>query len=188
MAFVLVAGFILAVGVTVRFRVLARHCAPILPLALFLLATGVAALLKRGGWGRLTVTAFVGLSLISCFMLRFSERHAKDEYRGAAALGRQALAQGQTVWWNADREGALIYRLPVANPPGTPNTALFLMSPSTGFERDLPKPDLVLTSKPDVYDNQGALRDYLLRTGFQPVTNLPAFTAWRLMARSSRAD
>jgi len=53
------------------------------------------------------------------------------------------------------------------------------MSPSKAFELNLPKPDLVLASKPDVYDQNGVVQEYLSRGGYHPVANLTAFTAWR---------
>jgi hypothetical protein len=184
LAFALVLGFILAVGVAVRFRVLGRHCAPLLPLVLFVLGSGIAALLKRRDWaGRLVVAAFVGLSLVSCLSLRFSERHAKDDYRGAAAMGREALARGETVWWNAQKEGAILYHLPLTEQPAEPGMAACLINPEKGFERGLPKPDLVLTSKADLFDSNGALADYLAQAGFRRTTTLTAFTVWRVAGK-----
>jgi hypothetical protein len=180
LAFALVFGFILAIGVAVRFRVLGRHCAPLLPLVLFVLGAGIAVLLKRRDWtGRLLVAVFVSLSMVSCLSLRFSERHAKDDYRGAATIGREALAQGETVWWNAEKDGAIVYQLPVTEQPAEPGRAILLMNPKKGFEHGLPKPDLVLTSKADLYDGNGALVEYLNRAGFRPTITLAAFTAWR---------
>jgi hypothetical protein len=179
-AFLLVAGFILAVGVAVRFRVLGRHAAPVLPICLWILGSGLALLIeRRRPWALLAVGLFVGLSLVSCLMLRFDSRHAKDDYRGAAALAREALARGQTVWWSADMEGARVYRVPITIAPGASNAALHVANPSKGFAGDLPRPDLVLTSKPDIYDNQGALGAYLGERGFHCVSNLTAFGVWR---------
>lgn len=180
LAFAVVLGFILAVAVVVRWRVLGRHCTPLLPLVLFVLGSGIAALLKRRDWvGRLTVAAFLGLSLVSCLSLRFCERHAKDDYRGAAAMARAALAQGKIVWWNADFLAPSIYHLPLGEKPEDTGKAICVVNPGKGFDRDLPKPDLVLTSKPDLYDRNGALADYLNRAGFRPTPSVPAFTAWQ---------
>jgi hypothetical protein len=180
LAFAVVLGFILAVGATVRFRVLGRHCTPLLPLVLFVLGSGVAALLGRRSWtGRLAVAAFLGLNLISCLSLRFCERHAKDDYRAAAAMGRAALAHGETVWWNADLHAASVYHLPLGEKPKDTGKAIYVADPGKGFDHDLPKPDLVLTSKPDLYDGNGALADYLNSAGFRPTASFAAFTAWQ---------
>ncbi len=178
-AFLLVGAFILTTGVVMHFRVLGRHCAAALPLALFLPAMGVASLLERGrGAVRLVVVAFMGLSLASCGMLRLSERHAKDDYRGAAALAREALARGEVVWWDAAIDGALIYHLPLAKLPGSTKGVFCLMNPGQGFARDLPTPQLVVVSKPDVFDLHGAIADYLSQAGFRQTGALTAFTVW----------
>ncbi len=180
LTFALVLGFLLAVGMAVRFRVLGRHCTPLLPLVLFVLGSGVAALWqRRDRVGRLVVAAFVGLCLISCLSLRFSERHAKEDYRDAAAMGRETLARGETVWWNAYKYGATVYHLPLTEKPVKPGMAVYIERQGKGFERDLPKPDLVLTSKVDLFDSNGVLADYLAQAGFHPVASFPAFTAWR---------
>lgn len=183
-AFAAVAGFILTVGMVTQFRVLGRHFLPALPLVLFVLGSGVAALLnRRSRVGQVSVTAFLGLSLLSSLNLRFSERHAKDDYRGAATLGREALAHRESVWWDACREGAEVYHLPVAKAPGTPNAALLVVNQSEKFLQSLPRPDLVLVSKPDIYDCTGVVTNYLVRTGFQRTMTLTAFTVWQAPSR-----
>jgi hypothetical protein len=178
-----VAGYILTIGFAVHFRVLGRHFMPLLPVVLTLLGAGLAACLEREKKGKLVVAAFLGFSLVSCLSLRLSARHAKDDYRSAAALGREALARGETVWWNADKQGALIYHLQLAPPPGSPKTAVFLVNPGAGFSRNLPVPMLVLTSKPDVYDMSGTLTEYLVSAGFHPTSTLAAFTIWRASSK-----
>jgi hypothetical protein len=146
-----------------------------------MLGTGVTALLNRRGWmGRVAIMAFLGLSLLSSLNLRLSERHARDDYRGAAALGREALARGESVWWSANSQGAEVYHLPVTQEPGTINMARMVVDPSEGFLQSLPQPDLVLVSKPDLYDHSGALENYLVRAGFRRTATLAAFTAWRV--------
>ncbi len=179
LAVMLVGGFILLVGVVVHFRVLGRHCTPVLPLMMFVLGAGATKLWDgKRLVGRLAVAGFVVLSLSSCLMVRFGERHAKDDYRGAARWARAALERGETVWWNADREGAAIYNLP-ATTNLQPNTALWVANPLDGFETNLPAPSLVLASKPDIYDGTGALAGFLKRNDYQAATNFVAFTAWR---------
>jgi hypothetical protein len=40
-------------------------------------------------------------------------------------------------------------------------------------------PDVVIVSKPDVYDAAGAVSNFLHEQNFQKVTNLNAFTIWQ---------
>jgi hypothetical protein len=178
--FISALAFILAVGMVVQFRVLGRHCTPLLPLILFVQGAGLASWLKQDNrlW-RWAVVLFLGMSLASDASVRFSERHAKDDYRDAAALGREALARGESVWWSADKEGAWVYHLPLAKQPTKENTALILINPETLSLRTLPKPDLVLLSKPDSYDGQGVIQPYLKQNNYRLVQKLPAFTIWR---------
>jgi hypothetical protein len=179
-AFLLVLGFILAVGVVTPFRVLGRHCTPLLVPILFVLGTGLATVLSRGGWpARMIVPLFIGLSLFSDATVRWSERHAKDNYRGAAALGREALARGESVWWNADPQCALVYGVPVLTAATSPQAAVFIIDPAKGFARTLPRPDLVVASKPDLYDIHGGLAEYLTQAGYHQTAAFTAFTVWR---------
>lgn len=179
--------FLILVGVTSRFRVLGRHCMPLLPVMVFPLGVGLAlAWEKRGLVGRLTVTGFLCLSLISCLVLRFSERHAKDDYRGAAALAQAALRKGEKVWWNACDQAAWIYQLPLATGKAAPGEAVLIELPQKGFEAKLDLPDVVFTSKTDVYDYNGHLATFLQHSGFHEVSRLAAFSVWRRAGDSNQ--
>ena len=94
-------------------------------------------------------------------------------------MGREALARGETVWWCASMEGAVIYHLPLTEQPVKPGMAVNVLNQEKGFEHDLARPDLVLASKGDLNDVNGALADYLNRAGFRPTASLAAFTVWR---------
>jgi hypothetical protein len=175
-----VLAFLIVVGVTSRFRLLGRHCIPLLPVLLFPLGLGLAAAWERRGFvGKAAVAGFLALSLLGCLSLRFDPRHAKDDYRGAVAIAREALKRGEKVWWNAEGLAAVVYGLPVARKPARPDQVLLVEPYSKGFESNLETPDLVLTSKPDVYDIQGHMAEYLARAGFVQVESLPAFSIWR---------
>jgi hypothetical protein len=179
-AFMLVLGLILAVGVLVQFRVLGRHCTPMFPLILFVQGIGLASWLKQKKWlGRCVIVLFLGMSLISDASVRFGSRHAKDDYRDAAGQGRAALARGESVWWSADLEGAWVYHLPVAKPPADAKEAVLLVNPENGSLQTLPKPDWVLVSKPDLYDGHGAIQQYLMQNNYRIVQKFPAFNIWR---------
>ena len=170
---------ILGAGWLVHFRVLGRHLAPLVPAVLLLLISGAAALWSRGSWwGRVAVAAFCLLSLLSCLSLRLAARHEKDNYRAAAAIAKAGLHNGQPVWWNAAEEGALYYGVPVATRGASQGEALFVANPTRGWLRQLPSPALIVASKPDVYDGQGALAEYIRERGYREAGRLQAFIIW----------
>lgn len=173
------AGFILATGALVHFRVLGRHMMCLAPLVFLLLAIGAAATWRRRRWGKIAVTVFFALYVTSSLTLRFANRHQKDDYRGAAAIAKQALASGKSVWWNAEQNGAVYYQVPFS----TGNVmergkAYYLMNPSEDQLTAATAPDLVITSRPDVYDGAGALAKYLSQGHYRTASNLTAFTIW----------
>lgn len=171
------AGFLFIVGYATHFRVLARHFTPLAAAILFLLGLGLTSgWLHLGLKGRTLAGIFVGLSLVSCWSLRFASRHQKDDYRAAAALANVEMAGGKSVCWNADRAGAHYYRVPISKEP-LPGKAWVLMNPSEdAFSLTLP--DVVIASKPDVYDARYTLRKYLETKNYLRRTNFPAFTVW----------
>jgi hypothetical protein len=173
--------FILATGYVTHFRALGRHCAPLLAIVLWGIAAGLRALwerrfiLRRG-----LAVGFVVASLSSCVSLRLGLRHAKDGYREAAAVARGALAKGEVVWWNADTVAARFYGVPLREPAGAAvsSGALVIQNCTReALERAL-VPQLIVSSKADLYDVTGALAGYVARGGFQTKGSLPAFTLW----------
>ena len=172
-------AFILAVGCVAHFRALGRHFAPIVPVLLLLSASGLAWLWsRRGAWARVVALAFCGLSLLSCLSLRFSPRHEKDNYRAAAATARQALSKGQLVWWNAASVGAQYDNVPLTSDPGRGGAALLVLNPAPGTLSHLPLPRVIVASKPDLYDGQSALAEFLSEKHFQPAGKFNAFVVW----------
>jgi hypothetical protein len=173
-------AFLVVYGWAVHFRVLGRHCAPFIAVLLLLLTLGCSALwAQRSAWGRGLVVLFCALSLVSCLSLRFLARHEKDNYRAAAALAKAALSKGQLVWWNAAPEGAIYYNLPIHTHPGSTNEAALVWNPTRETLLGLPPPQVIIASKPDVYDDQRAVAEYVREHGFQPVGSLAAFVIWR---------
>ncbi|HEU5070285.1 MAG TPA: hypothetical protein VFV96_07720 [Verrucomicrobiae bacterium] len=174
------AGFIFATGALVHFRVLGRHMMCLAPLVFLLLAVGAAATWRRRRWGKITVTVFFTLYFTSSLALRFASRHQKDDYRGAAAIAKRAIASGKSVWWNAEQNGAVYYQVPFS----TGNTmergkAYYLMNPSEDQLTATTPPDLIITSRPDVYDGDGALGKYLSEGNYRTTSNLTAFVIWK---------
>ena len=172
-------AFILAVGCLAHFRVLGRHFTPIVPVLLLLSASGLARLWSPpGAWARVAALAFCGLSLLSCLSLRFSPRHEKDDYRAAAVWARTALSKGQLVWWNAAVVGAEYYHVPVVTDPGRRGTALLVLNPARGTLGRLPPPQVIIASKPNLYDGASTLAQFLREQRFRPVGKLRAFVVW----------
>jgi hypothetical protein len=174
------AAFLLTVGWVTHFRVLGRHCTPFVTVLLLLFTLGFSVLWsRRSVWARGVVLLFCALSLVSCLSLRFLPRHEKDNYRAAAAFAKTALLNGQPVWWNAAHEGARYYGVPAATRPGTVGEALLVMNPTRETLIGLPTPQIIVASKPDVYDNQAALAEYVREQGFRQERSFTAFVIWR---------
>jgi hypothetical protein len=188
---------VIASGFAMHWRVLGRHMIGALPLLNLLLALGLVALLDRAPRpGRALRWAVAGACLlallVSSLSLRFAPRHAKDDYKAAAALALQAHAQGQRVWWAADVVGAHYYGLPgefdymseltsvhkpmvCADLPGiqsVPNATRDCLD-------KLSAPDLVILSKPETFDSRGDIAGYLKAGRFRVVQQMPAFAVWQ---------
>jgi hypothetical protein len=169
------AALILLAGYILHWRVVGRHLAPALAVVLAVEAAGLSLLWRRR-WGRLIAISFLVAAFLSSANIRFAPRHAKDDYRAAAAVADNALQSGDRVWWSADALAALVYKVPLGD--GCQGV-LYLSEQAVGFEAKLERPQLVVTSKPDIYDPQGALATFLLRNRFQVVQTFPAFQIWR---------
>jgi hypothetical protein len=164
---------ICALGLLTRFRVLGRHATPMLPLLLLVMTFGLVHLLRQRRFlSGSAAGGFLLLSLISCFCIRFSSRHEKDDYRSAAAIAREATLAGKHVWWNAEVTGAAYYQL-----KGRDGVTI-LGNPSIAELRNRPEPDLVVVSKPDIYDTAGGVAEYIRAQHYRVSARLPAFVIW----------
>ncbi|MGD0815880.1 MAG: hypothetical protein ABSA83_19985 [Verrucomicrobiota bacterium] len=180
LAVALPAVMLLGVGFATHFRVLGRHFAPLMPIWFCLLALGLSALWdRREGWmGRPLLEAYLLLSLCSCLSIRFATRHQRDDYRDAAQTAINALRQHQVVWWSADSGCAQYYKLPLATQADGNNVAIQIYNTPAADLVRLKKPDIVIASKPDIYDAEGTLAEYLARNHYRALGKLPAFTLW----------
>lgn len=179
LAIALPAGFILIASAELHFRVLGRHLAALLPLAALLLAAGLGAAWRGGRWGRLLAAGFLLFYLGSALSLRLAARHEKDDYRTAAALARSALQRNQIVWWNADENAAAYYRVPLARKnPADKGQALWMVHTSRDILLQAEAPDVIVASRPDVYDGAGNLAAFIKSADFHLATNLVAFKFW----------
>jgi hypothetical protein len=166
---------LIAAGVCAHVRILGRHFTPGLPFILAFLAIGFERLFFVGRAWRQVIGLFVmSAMLTSAFEIRFAPRHQRDDYRSAATEARRAIALGEKVWWAADDSTAVYYGVPL-NSSDLFNTAFLHRIDLETLEQ----PDLIILSKPDIYDPNGKISAYLSRHNFRMTSELPAFQLWR---------
>lgn len=167
-----------ALGSVQHFRVLGRHFMPVAPVILGVFFLGLSRMTPRPA--RMGWSALAAVWLASSLSLRFCERHRKDDYREAARIARAALEEGHSVWWFADPAAAKYYRLPLGDSSRSASvpSAAQIATP----QKQSSVPDLVVLSKPDLYDSAGEISAFLREHRFQDVRDLPAFTIWRKAA------
>jgi hypothetical protein len=124
---------------------------------------------------RAAVVLMVAALAVSALECRFADRHRKDDNRDAAAISRAALAQGDDVWWAADRDSARYYGLPLSAQLHA-GSALLLWRPQSLAQFE--EPTLIVLSKPDLFDPNGTIRQYIREHGYVETQSLPAFTFW----------
>jgi hypothetical protein len=162
-----------------HFKLLGRHLMPLEPVVILGLALALTSLLERRGWGaRILVLGFCLLWLGSSLSLRFAPRHARDDYRSAAAAANTALKAGKTVWWCADNCGADYYKVALALEPMVPGKAFCAMKLDPEKVAGLPQPDLVVLSKTDIFDPGGGVQRLLGVGTYRKKHSFPAFTIW----------
>jgi hypothetical protein len=162
---------VMLAGGAAHMRLLGRHFTPLLPFLLAFLGFGLAQLLFASrGWIRAVAVAAIVTLLISALEIRFAPRHQRDDYRTAAGEARRAIADGEKVWWAADVSTGAYYGIPLNSPDLTLGSNL-----SDRFFETLPTPDLVCLSKPDIYDPNDKIRNYLRAHDFKVMRVLPAF-------------
>jgi hypothetical protein len=177
--------FIFALGVVVHWRVLPRHLLPLASLFSLLYAFGLAWWWRRRFAGRAVTLISVIIMGYSSFSVRLAPRHDKDDYKHAAELAAIELAHDGRVWWVAEIRGALYYGIPYVSdklewPQASHNRSAQIVWENTfSFLSAQEPPTLVLLSKPETYDKQNAVTDYLSVNKYHLVESFPAFTAWR---------
>ncbi len=156
-----------------------RHLAPILPFSTLLVAWLADRFFREI---RMKFVAFIVPALLAILLLasslnlRFSTRHQKDDYRRAVSVACLARDQGSLVWWSADRLTAEHYKLPfeIVNERGGAIRYISPFPPDT----NPPEPSLVITSKPDLFDRDSRLKQWLNDNHYRKAKMFPGFTVW----------
>lgn len=113
--------------------------------------------------------------LLSALEIRFSPRHWRDDYRSASVSAINALNKGQIVWWNADPNPAVYYALPFAP---SRNGAVELVNPTADYLVRLPSPNVIIISKPDVYDVKQSVSRFVRESNMRLIETPQAFKIW----------
>jgi hypothetical protein len=176
--------FILALSLVSHWRALPRHFIPLVPLFNIVYAFGLSWWLRRRFVGPAIGLISVIVMGYSSLSVRYAPRHARDDYRHAAKLAADELAQGGRVWWLADVRGALYYGIPLSGEGESPDAthspvARYLSDKTSSFLSAQPPPTLVVLSRPESFDRQSLVRNYLSTNKYHLVETFPAFTAWR---------
>lgn len=163
-------GLVLFAGHVSHVRILGRHLTPLFPILLFVLALGFQRLQETKSNARSILVAIIPLVfLTSALQVRFAARHARDDYRGAAALALQSARQGKTVWWMADQSTGLYYGLPLDQ------SASAIVTPDLTDISQRPEPAMIVLSKGDVYDPGNTVARYAEEHGLSQTHVLQSF-------------
>ncbi len=152
-----------------------RHLAPVFPAIVVIVGISLSAI----GFRRLAssglAAVFCLLLLASSLQLRYADRHAKDDYRDATNRAAVALSNGKRVWWFADVWASRYYGLDVTIK--NPQASGLPIRPDdfSGRYQQLPPPDLIVLSKPDIYDKDSSLREFIQRAGYRQSGQVQAF-------------
>jgi len=157
-------------------RVLGRHLMPACVPLLFVLAAGMRSL---KGNKRLMNIALIALMAVSALSIRFAQRHARDDFRYAAAVANEALAKSLVVWWVSDQFVAGYYSVPLDAVPGRNAAAVWLPHPLAEDLSGRAKPDWVVLARPDVYDLYGTVAHFLDSNHYQKQYQSHDITIWR---------
>lgn len=151
------------------FRVLGRHFMPIYPVVLLVAGLAYLRLAKGGRVGTSILVAIVIVSSLGCLTQRFSERHLKDDYRGAVAYVNSSAQQTLVVWWAAGGKVSSIY-------PFDDHVKLYEMKNCDAEAlAKFPSPDIVVLSKEDLFDSKGEMKKWLYNNNYHKGEALPAF-------------
>jgi len=163
---------------SVGFPFWGRHLAAAFP-AFAVIAGWMAHL----GWRSKGVMPFASVAygaalLCSSVFLRISDVHAKDDYREASRLATAAISEGKVVWWSADPPAASYY-IPDMQSLIANKTLILTFGPEAPPIERRPDPQMIILSKPDIYDPNRIIRNRGEREGLKCTLTLKGFEVWQ---------
>jgi hypothetical protein len=155
-----------------------RHLASVLPFVVFSVAVAVDTPIHSGRMAPNRLTVVLGMLLFtSSLLLRFHPDHSRDDYRAAAHLTNVALRDGKNVWWAAAPQTAGYYGVAFCQDghSGEHPCVVFVENARIKDLSILPAPDVVVLSKPDLFDINGGVQRYLIQENYRVTDSLLAF-------------
>jgi len=152
-----------------------RHLAPVFPAIVIIVAISLSSLSSRQRVSSGVAVILCLTLLVSSLQLRYADRHKKDNYRVAVNHAEEALAAGGRVWWFADVWASRYYGLDVTIKNTSASDMPIRPDGLSGEYQELPPPDLIVLSKPDIYDKTGALREFIRKAGYHQSGQAQAF-------------
>jgi len=174
----LTAGVLVTASLVLHKAFWARHYAPVFPFYVTLLGIALAGIFSgQRSWRRRWPVLALALLLWSALAFRFAPALRKEDYRSAVRFTKQTLVEGKSVWWLASGYPAIYYDLDVAfNQPQPGKPFCPLRSPLD--LHTLPLPDVVVISKPDLHDPDGAVQKIIAENHYGIATRYQSFTIW----------
>ena len=144
--------------------------------------------------GRAVALVLVGGFTMSAFTIGMNSRHNKEDNRTAVKMAIAAAKQGESGWWAAygevgyydlelDRSGNAPDKLCPAVLPGkivaASNIAKACVSNADG-------PDLLILSKPETFDANNALRNWVSKHRYVLTESFSSFWIYRRIDPSAR--
>ncbi len=163
-----------AAGAMMDFQVLGRHLSPAIPAVLLPLAhcLNVKESLRRAPL-LLGLCACL-LMLISSLGVRFSKRHAKDDYRQATEIAIAELAKGKRVLWQADMTSARYYAFRKGGMALMDAIQVLESEPPTG----LMFADIIILNRPEIAYGNRNYQEEFRNNFFKLNTSFAGFEIW----------
>jgi len=168
----------IGLSVVAHFSVLGRHMSPLIPVLLVPLACACEAAVTRPLL-RPVVIAVLLCGGVSAVMLRFSNKHARDDYRGATRLVLEALRKGRSVLWRADMNTPRYYAFREGGAPLVQYIQILEPDPrEDSTSVDLKSFDIIFINRPDLSGAQGERGTIFRQAGFKLCPKLTGFEIW----------
>ena len=129
----------------------------------------------RSPFAKLLPGVLIALLFFSSLNLRVAARHRKEDYKSAAQIAQRALDEKKSVWWVAGVLPAQYYHLDCAL--SRPEAGK-VFCPQSSDLQDFPAPDVILLSKPDIFDDRGVVQGLIRRNHYHPAETLKSFVIW----------